>query len=133
LSIIIQNLGRSEATKYKFVISFSNPDIRIVDVAAESLVVDGVYVHDSKFFQNTSLLNKLLKKELQIIYEDIGLNRDYVTFVGSLESFGFESLFLRLKIPDDCEDFVIIFRIDCSDFFFYNKKIFAQFIKVVKI
>jgi hypothetical protein len=132
LPIIIQNIGRSEASKYNFGISFSNSNIRITDLATESLGIDGLYTHDKSFLENKSLLSKLPRQELQNIYEDLELTRDYVSFVGSLSSRTFEAIFLKLHVPEDCKDFFIILKIDCPDFFFSRRQVYGQYINIFR-
>lgn len=132
LPIVIQNVGRSEAAKYKLVISFDKSDIRIVDIITETLKVDGLYIHDKSIFRRKSLLNKLPHEEIKNINEELGLVRDYLSFIGSLASFSFEWIILKLKVPQDCNSFSIIFRIDCADFFFTTRRIYVQCVNVIR-
>ena len=130
LPIIIQNDGSSEAKNYTLVLSFSHPGIRIADIKTESLQVGALYTQDDSFVENKSLSAKLPAQELRAIYQDLNLVGDYLGLEGALAGGSFEAIFLKLYVPRECQDFVVLFKIDCPDFFYYQRQVRGQHINI---
>ena len=127
LPIIVQNIGRREAERYKIVISFSESDVRILNIDSETLSIDGLYA------QNNTLKNKNLKEKnapesIREYYAKIDLINDYVSLIGSIASKTFEMIILEVEVQHS-KDFFINFRID-SPHILSKRVTFSQFIQI---
>lgn len=130
LPVIVQNDGRSKAQEYALVFSFSHPGIRIADVQTETLEVEALYTQDDAYVQNQNLKAKLPSEDLRSIYRGVNLVSDYLGLTGGMTGGTFEAISLKLYVPKDCQDFSIFFKIDCADFFYYQRQVNGQHINV---
>ena len=129
IPIVVQNVGKRNSTYYSIGIGYDNDNIRLVDIQTETLEIGGLYVQDKSVFKNSELVEKIPRKEIRLMYNEIGLTRDYLNLYGELNSYTFEMIYLKILIPEDCNDFNIVFRIDCPSAFL-KRFIYAQHIKV---
>lgn len=128
LPIIIQNTGKREADRYKIVISFSEPNVNIVDFDSETLSIDGLFAEKNNLLKKESLQNKNVPPKIRKCWDEIGLTSDYISLVGSIASKASEMILLEVEVPN-ADDFFIFFRID-SPSIFAKRMIFSQHIKV---
>ena len=124
LPIVVQNIGKREASFYAIGIAYTNQDIHITDVKTETLGVDGFYVQ-KECVENKKLKEKIPDEKIIKSYEDLNLTRDYLSLIGALGSHTFEMIYLTLKVPTNLHHFYIIFRIDCPEAFL-RRRIYAQ-------
>lgn len=133
LYIVLQNVGKREATKYTLAITFDTEtarreeNIKLLDVQAEELDLQGLYVHNKSRLINRKLGKFLPSDSICNKYKDLALSQDYVLFRDSLEGYGFELVNLKIEVPDEVHDFFIFFRIDCPGIF-HRRQIFAQYL-----
>lgn len=78
LPIIIQNIGRREAERYKLVISLSDSSVRVRNIKTETLIIDGLYIQDGKSLE-PSLLVRIPDAKIRDSYKTVGVPGDYVS------------------------------------------------------
>lgn len=135
LFVILQNIGERVAKDYLFIITIANEEnsnIEIFDIQTENLILDGLDVSDiiEKDDSITKKFNTILPgKKILEQYQKMGLTQRYIRFFDTIESQGFEMIYLKIKVPKNLTDFFVIYRIDCPGIF-YSRKLFAENIKI---
>ena len=112
LPIVVQNCGRRDASSYLIGIGYPN-DIHLIDVKTETLKIDGLFVSNEENIQDRQLIAYVPALDIRKVYNQLGLTRDFVSFRGALGSHTFEMVHLRLKVPENRNQFFVVFRIDC--------------------
>jgi len=127
LPIIIQNIGKREAERYKIAISFSDPQVKIFGFYSETLQIDGLYAQKSNLITDKKLQKKNVPAKIRKYWNKIGLTSDYISLTGSLASKASEMILLEVEVPV-LEGFFINFRID-SPSILSKREVFTQYIK----
>ncbi|MFY0712768.1 hypothetical protein J1D01_03760 [Seonamhaeicola sp. NFXS20] len=114
LPIIFNNIGYSDLMDYNLVVSFcniskSNEVIQILEVETESAIIDALYCDDS--YEGEFGKELIPSKEIRKYYNYLNLNDQLVIFKGSLESYVFELLYLKVKIPKSISEFYITYKV----------------------
>jgi hypothetical protein len=131
LPMIIQNNGKSGTKEYSLVLFFTEPEIRIADFKSETLKVEMLYTRDELYIEDKGLLEKIPAEEIRAIYKDINLMTDYLGLKCGLPGGTTEAMYLKLYVPKECSEFSMMFKIDCPDFFHYQRQVNGQHINVI--
>ena len=130
LYCVVQNVGARGIDQYELTISFHESDIRIRDAEAETLEIDGLYVHDG-VVARSRLVPALAPESIRSEYGRRGIDRDYISFTGSLATRVFELVRLDIECDRD-SSVVVMIRID-SPSTFSERQVFAQQVDVVDL
>lgn len=134
LYVVLQNIGSREAKDYLFTITFTleqnltKSEFCLLDIQTENLDINGLFtLKDTELgakYKEALAEEKIIKK-----YKELKLIQQYVSFEDSIESKGFEIVYLKIQVPKELKGFYVVFRIECPGIF-YARKIFGQYIKI---
>jgi hypothetical protein len=130
LPVVVENSGSRAARDYKLGIQILNPYVHIADITTESLDVGTFYANRVDLIENDSLrsVDRRIIKAYDN-YMDIGEQYgDMIFLEGDLEGGMYELTILTLTVEPFIERFIIVYSIDCSDFWLSRRAFFQGFI-----
>jgi hypothetical protein len=131
LYIVTENIGGRAARDYRLAVEILSPKVHVKNILPESLEIGAFYSNRPDLVENKDLkcVNKRIVKAYDN-YMDIGDDYGDMLFLeGDLESGMYELIILDLFIESRLDCFIIVFAIDCSDFWL-SKAPFIQGFKV---
>jgi len=133
IEFVVRNAGRRYGN-YRLAVTFDDEQIRLLDVKTESpLTVEALFTLPDRI-EDQKLKELIPDESIRKAYQRLKLYGAYISFVwGSLEKKGYDIVHLRLEVPEDCQSFVTIFRIDHREISFKETLYYAQPVKIIRI